>query len=166
MATVQVYPSTIFLLLGYYNSFYIRANFVPSPLAGKGEDKEYPTIGARMIRLEDKVGTLLVLSLCMFCLQAEEIKWFDQLPRLLSRVWLQLGACVWGRVLESFDMIVFWLACCDQHEACTRTLCLPYQHLFRAAVRTVPFFSKPGMCRAVDFPCTLSSFLLPYVSHL
>ncbi|KAK5612658.1 Potassium voltage-gated channel subfamily KQT member 1 [Crenichthys baileyi] len=25
-------------------------------LPGKGEDKEYPTIGARMIRLEDKVG--------------------------------------------------------------------------------------------------------------
>lgn len=25
---------------------------------GKGEDKEYPTIGARLIRLEDKVGTL------------------------------------------------------------------------------------------------------------
>lgn len=36
---------------------------------GKGEDKEYPTIGARMIRLEDKVGTLLPLSVRVFCLK-------------------------------------------------------------------------------------------------
>eukprot|EP00064_Thunnus_orientalis_P011009 superscaffoldBa00001549_g11039 len=34
-------------------------------LPGKGEDKEYPTIGARLIRLEDK---RLVSSLCLsFC---------------------------------------------------------------------------------------------------
>uniref|UniRef100_A0A3P8SCE5 Potassium voltage-gated channel subfamily KQT member 1 n=1 Tax=Amphiprion percula TaxID=161767 RepID=A0A3P8SCE5_AMPPE len=31
----------------------------------KGEDKEYPTIGARMIRLEDKVGTLRCV--CFVC---------------------------------------------------------------------------------------------------
>lgn len=41
--------------------------FLYSP--GKGEDKEYPTIGARMIRLEDKVGTLLPLSVRVFCLK-------------------------------------------------------------------------------------------------
>ncbi|KAI4825447.1 hypothetical protein KUCAC02_021127, partial [Chaenocephalus aceratus] len=36
-------------------------------LPGKGEDKEYPTIGARLIRLEDKVGTLLLLTVCFVC---------------------------------------------------------------------------------------------------
>lgn len=72
-----------FFFTVYCNFFSI---LVLSRLAGKGEDKEYPTIGARMIRLEDKVGVLLVLSLCLLCLQAEEIKWLDQLRRLLSRV--------------------------------------------------------------------------------
>lgn len=112
----------IFFYTVYYNFFAI---LVPSPLAGKGEDKEYPTIGARMIRLEDKVGVLLVLSLCLLCLQAEEIKWLDQLRRLLSRVWLHNWVSLpdrWGHVLESFDMIVFWLACCDQYGACSHTL--------------------------------------------
>lgn len=40
---------------------------------GKGEDKEYPTIGARLIRLEDKVGTLLALSVCVLSVQVREI---------------------------------------------------------------------------------------------
>lgn len=45
-------------MLWIYSSFH-------SP--GKGEDKEYPTIGARLIRLEDKVGTLLALRVCFVC---------------------------------------------------------------------------------------------------
>lgn len=57
----------LFFYVTTYSSFFnIRSNFLPSPLAGKGEDKEYPTIGARMIRLEDKVGTPLLVSLCVF----------------------------------------------------------------------------------------------------
>uniref|UniRef100_A0A4W6CWC4 Potassium voltage-gated channel subfamily KQT member 1 n=1 Tax=Lates calcarifer TaxID=8187 RepID=A0A4W6CWC4_LATCA len=36
--------------------------------SGKGEDKEYPTIGARLIRLEDKVGTLLLWTGAWMCL--------------------------------------------------------------------------------------------------
>lgn len=80
--------------------------------AGKGEDKEYPTIGARLIRLEDKVGTLLALHLCVFCL-------WDKLIRL-PLVLVSRGVCVRARVaclrvcvikcmhvVESFDM--FWL---------------------------------------------------------
>lgn len=45
--------------------------FFHSP--GKGEDKEYPTIGARLIRLEDKVGTLLVLSVSVLSVQVRKI---------------------------------------------------------------------------------------------
>lgn len=49
----------VFIYVWFYSCFH-------SP--GKGEDKEYPTIGARLIRLEDKVGTLLALGVCVFCL--------------------------------------------------------------------------------------------------
>lgn len=54
-------------------------------LLGKGEDKEYPTIGARLIRLEDKVGTLQrVLWL------TAEINWLDY----LSHSWAEWCVCV------------------------------------------------------------------------
>lgn len=51
------------LSLGVFGCFMLF--FVHFP--GKGEDKEYPTIGARLIRLEDKVGTLLAFSVCFIC---------------------------------------------------------------------------------------------------
>uniref|UniRef100_A0A3Q3JX07 Potassium voltage-gated channel subfamily KQT member 1 n=1 Tax=Monopterus albus TaxID=43700 RepID=A0A3Q3JX07_MONAL len=51
--------------------FFFSFSFL-SHLAGKGEDKEYPTIGARLVRLEDKVGTLLLRHVRVFCLDEYE----------------------------------------------------------------------------------------------
>lgn len=60
-------PHLFLLLLHLFKNFFLQ-------FPGKGEDKEYPTIGARLIRLEDKVGTLLLHSVYVFCLCESQIK--------------------------------------------------------------------------------------------
>lgn len=52
----------MFVCVGMLNVFLHFLNSL-----GKGEDKEYPTIGARLIRLEDKVGTLQSVCVCFVC---------------------------------------------------------------------------------------------------
>lgn len=47
------YPIVLYIIFYIYIPFFYLFFFL-----GKGEDKEYPTIGARLIRLEDKVGTI------------------------------------------------------------------------------------------------------------
>lgn len=155
--SVQVYWSTtfFFIITLLLHLFYTRSNIVPFPLAGKGEDKEYPTIGARMIRLEDKVGTLLVLSLRVFCLQAEEIKWLDQLMRLLSWVWLQTGCLCVTSEGTCWNLLIW---SCFDSPAVTNMKRAPALSVCRISICSVlqwvcSLFSKPGMCRAVDFPC-------------
>lgn len=158
---MQVYWSTpcficIVVLLLLQCFCYTCSNFTPCLSAGKGEDKEYPTIGARMIRLEDKVDTLPVLNLSLFCLQAEEIKWLNQLTRLLSWVWLQTGClCVTSK--GSCWNLLIWS--CFNSPAVTNMKHAPAHSVCRIGICSVLqwvcclFFFKPGMCRTVDFPC-------------
>uniref|UniRef100_A0A3Q3B226 Potassium voltage-gated channel subfamily KQT member 1 n=1 Tax=Kryptolebias marmoratus TaxID=37003 RepID=A0A3Q3B226_KRYMA len=84
-------------------------SFLKTP--GKGEDKEFPTIGARLIRMEDKVGTPRSVCVCVSILSTSPIRLPEVFRSKGMCCFTAKLLCVCGNVIYLITQLAYVIRC-------------------------------------------------------